>query len=153
MKICLYVLLCLGTSSLLAQTQSQNAVKDELTALEQQMSQMELKGSYSPQFAQDHLGRDLLSVWPMGFGGRDEFTKPDSQSLLEEKFENLKINLSGNTAIVDGTWYKKGNDPAAAAKTAEWRGFFMHVWVKRNKKWQLVGSAAGPLFHPDQIGN
>jgi len=143
MKLCLCLLIIFGTSSVLAQTESRSADEKELIALEQQMGQMEKMGNYPQPFVQDHLGADLIWAWPMGFGGRDSFTQPDppDQLPLEEKIENLKVRLYGNTAVVDATWYKKGKDPAAY----EMHGFLVDVWIKREGKWQLVSGAAGPL--------
>jgi hypothetical protein len=135
----------LGTPLGMAQLSSQGADQKELTSLEQQMAQMDVKGRYSDQFIQDHLGRDLISVWPMGFEGIDDAAKPDPQPPLEEKAENLRVTLYGDTAIVEGTWAKKMKDSSDPAKTQNYRGFFMHVWVRRDMKWRLVRSAAGPL--------
>jgi hypothetical protein len=145
MKVCLCLMVFLGTSSLLAQTESQNADQREITALEQQIVQLDLKGIESPQFDQDHLGRDVIGVWPMGFWGWDEATKPDPRPPLEEKVDNLKFRFYGNTAIVDGTAFKKDRDPSNPANIKEWHGFLVHVWVKRDGKWQLVSVANGPL--------
>lgn len=145
MKKCLCLLVVLGTSSLLAQTDSQNADQKEITALEQQIVQMSLKGIDTPQFDQDHVGRDIIEVWPMGFYGWDEVKQSDPQPPLEAKVDHLKFRFYGNTAIVDGMAYKKYKDSSDSGNIKNWRGFLVHVWVKRDGKWQLVSVANGPL--------
>jgi hypothetical protein len=153
MKMLPILVLFCGTTVMPAQTDSQSANRNEITGLIQQMAQMDAKNvEPSPQFIHDHLAEDLVYVWPMGSGGRDEFIKPDltSPSLLEEKIDDVKIRFYGNTAVANATWYKKGKNPSEPNNVQEWHGFLMEVWVKKYGNWQLVSSAAGPLFHPQQ---
>jgi hypothetical protein len=141
MLACSLILLC-SSSWLPAQSNSGNADQDEITALIQEMVQMDIKGSYSPGFVQDHLASDLRWVWPMGSGGRDEFIKMDpSEVALEEKVEDLKFRVLGNVAVVDGTFYKKNKGPSAVG----FRGYLLEVWEKQDGKWKLVNSATGPF--------
>jgi len=137
-------LLCCA-SLLIAQNDSRDADRKQIIDLERQMVQMDLKGSYTPEFIRDHVGDDMTFVWPMGFGSRDEFVKPDTPP-LDETIGDFKVKFYGSTAVVNGTWHKKDKDRSDPAKTAEFGGFLVHVWAKQDGKWKLVSSAAGPLM-------
>ncbi|WP_348263269.1 nuclear transport factor 2 family protein [Telmatobacter sp. DSM 110680] len=142
MRVLVYLMLLCGASSLLAASDTQNADKKEITALIQELVQMDKQGSYSPQFVQDHISSDLRWAWPGGRGGRDEYIKTNpSDVAAEERVEDLKFRLFPDVAVVDGVFYKKNKGSSAVP----FKGYLLEVWAKQDGHWKLVNSATGPF--------
>ena len=146
----LFLAVFFGASTLLGQANSQDAEK-EITGLEQQMVQMDIKNDYPQQFINEHVSSDLTTAWPMGISiGREHFTDTvPGQQILDEKLDRISVKTFGNVAVINGRWWKKVKNQSGNGKVDEFHGFMQHTWINNNGKWQLIAQAAGPLFEQE----
>ena len=61
--------------------------------------------------------------------GRDKFQSVD--------LHNMKVHLHGETAVVTAEYTQKATDDG---KDSSGSGVYMDTWVRRNGRWQVVGS-------------
>lgn len=54
----------------------------------------------------------------------------------------VKIRVYGDTAVITGRWTRVSKDSAGQDSSAA--GFFTHVWLRRNKRWQLAVAHYSP---------
>ncbi|MGA7523461.1 MAG: hypothetical protein WBW84_13470 [Acidobacteriaceae bacterium] len=153
-KLTMCLLIVLGMSPLLAQIAPQSADEKEITALEQQMVQMEIRDHYSQRFIREHVDRKLVMMSPPGFFGFDEFVKPVEKRQwgipppTEERLKDLTVTIYGNAAVVHAEVYEKGKDISDPTKTWEEHCLLLHTWVKENGRWRLLSVATRSFLEP-----
>ena len=60
-------------------------------------------------------------------------TTPGSQKILSLDFDEARVRIYGDTAVLTGRRQTK-------IEQAQWQLRFMHIFVKRQSRWQLVAS-------------
>lgn len=107
---------------------------DELIALDKQWAQSVMNGDIAA--AERFLGDNLVSVTEQGIGGRQDEIAGYKMAPAGEKYapSNYKVTfLTPDIAIM--THATKGTDAHNS----------MHVWMRKNGKWQVVATSTTPV--------
>ncbi len=133
------VLCCPGFSTSLAPAAGRRAIAERA-----QLTELENEWLHATDVATLNriLADDFLHPVPGGLLLTKQqhiawFTKHPSPSGVTKRFDQLRVRLYGNVAIVNGIFSSK-------SKTGIRRTIFTDVFVRRNQRWQAVNAQENP---------
>ena len=60
--------------------------------------------------------------------------------------DDVQVRIYGDAVVTTGQWKRVSKD--AAGKDTSAQGFFTHVWVRRNNRWQMAVAHYSPMAAP-----
>jgi ketosteroid isomerase-like protein len=132
----LLVLSALPPLALLGQNNS--ASRSDVERLEKQFRS---KGEPPKGFVEQYVADDYVWMMPGGELGRSDLTKQmEDKTPLDEKIEDLKVRVTGQTAVGYGRFETRTKENQGG-KVMDWTGFFLDTWAFQNGTWKLVASS------------